>query len=87
MAKAIAWATVSGNENLVLRSLLSVNSFDVELTKQAFAPMYSSLSLTTLSNVPPQDSPLQANSPSGELLPIKCPPNARGGGREGGGQD
>ena len=48
MAKANAWATISGNENLLLRSLLRVNPFDVQLTKQACVPMYSSLSLTTL---------------------------------------
>ena len=45
-------------ENLLLRSLLGVNPFDVELIKKACVPMYSSSSLSTLSNAPPQDIPL-----------------------------
>ena len=44
--------------------------FFVEIAKQACVPMFSSLSLTTLSNAPPQNSLL--------LLPIKCSSNARG---------
>ena len=51
-----AWASISGKKKILLRSLLKVNTFDVELTKQACVPINSSLSLTTLSSVPSQDS-------------------------------
>ena len=46
----------------ILRLYAGLISF-VEIAKQACVPMYSSMSLTTLSNAPPQDSLLQANFP------------------------
>ena len=51
-----AWATISGKKEFPFTFFTQVNPFDVELTKQACVPMNSSLSLTTLLNVPPQDS-------------------------------
>ena len=61
-------------KNFNLYSLLRVNLF-VESTKQAFVPMRSSLSLTTLSNIPPPPP----EKPFGSKFPIRgrCYPNAR----------
>ena len=81
-----AWATISGKQEnriytcLHLSSLLRVNPFDVELTKQACELMYSSMSLITLSNVPPRTALCKQIAHQRELLPIKCRPNAWGQG-------